>query len=99
MKKEDILRKLASRKFWVALAGFIGSLLVAFNIGENDIAQVTAVITAFGSLMVYILSESAVDAASASANQTLNQTHTEKTTTTQTVLSKDLNAEKTENKQ
>lgn len=97
MSKEDILRKLASRKFWVALAGFIGSLLVAFNIGENDIAQVTAIITAFGSLIVYILSESAVDAASASANQviteTVLETKTEKNTSTHTALSKDLNAE------
>lgn len=98
MKKEDIIKKLSSRKFWVTLAGFIGSLLVAFNVGENDIAQITAIITAFGSLMVYVLSESAIDAASASANQTLTQTHTEKTTATQTVLSKDLNAEKQETK-
>jgi phosphate/sulfate permease len=61
--KENIARKLTSRKFWVALTSFIGSLLVAFNVGENDIAQVTAILTAFGSLMIYILSESAVDAA------------------------------------
>lgn len=93
MSKEGIIRKFASRKFWAALAGFVGSLLVAFNVGENDIAQVTAIIMAFGSLMVYILSESAVDAASASANQTLTETRTEKNTATQTVLSKDLNEE------
>ena len=93
MKKEDIIKKLASRKFWVTLAGFIGSLLVAFNVGDNDIAQITAIITAFGSLMVYVLSESAVDAAAASANQTVTETRTEKNTSTHTALSKDLNAE------
>ena len=32
MNKEDIIRKLTSRKFWVALIGFITALLVAFNV-------------------------------------------------------------------
>ncbi len=59
----NIIRKLASRKFWAVAAGFIGSLLVAFNVGDNDIAQVTAVITAFGSVAVYILAEASVDKA------------------------------------
>ncbi|NLY80369.1 MAG: hypothetical protein GX072_10925 [Lysinibacillus sp.] len=54
-------RKLSSRKFWALLAGFISSLLLAFNLGENEIAQVTAVITAFGSIAVYILAEASVD--------------------------------------
>lgn len=101
MSKEDIIRKLASRKFWVTLAGFIGSLLVAFNVGDNDIAQITAIITAFGSLIVYVLSESAVDAAAASANQVITETaletKTEKNTSTHTALSKDLNAEANKN--
>lgn len=60
----EIKRKLASRKFWALSAGFIGSLLVAFNVGDNDIAQVTAVITAFGSVAVYILAEASIDKAS-----------------------------------
>ena len=59
----DWKRKLASRKFWALAAGFIGSLLVAFNVGDNDIAQVTAVITAFGSIAVYILAEASIDKA------------------------------------
>ncbi|WP_060210489.1 hypothetical protein [Sporosarcina koreensis] len=61
--KTDWTRKLASRKFWALLAGFVGSLLVAFNVGENEIAQVTAVLTAFGSVAVYILTEGAIDKA------------------------------------
>lgn len=60
----DWKRKLGSRKFWALLAGFVGSLLLAFNLGENDIAQVTAVITAFGSVAVYIFSEASIDKAS-----------------------------------
>lgn len=61
--KGSIYQKFASRKFWALLAGFIGSLLLAFNVGENDIAQVTAVLTAFGSVAVYILAEASVDKA------------------------------------
>lgn len=59
--KKDILRKLSSRKFWALLAGFIGSLLIAFNVGENEIAQVAAIITSFGSVAVYILAEASID--------------------------------------
>ena len=63
MSKKDILRKLSSRKFWGLCAGFIGSMLVVFNVGDNDIAQITATITAFGSVAVYILAEASVDKA------------------------------------
>ncbi|HHY72304.1 MAG TPA: hypothetical protein GX497_03585 [Bacillus bacterium] len=65
--KIDIKRKLASRKFWALIAGFVGSILVALNVTENNIAQVTAVITAFGSVAVYILAEASVDKASINA--------------------------------
>lgn len=63
--KGKLFSKLASRKFWALLAGFVGSLLMAFNFAENDIAQVTAVLTAFGSVAVYILAEASVDKAAA----------------------------------
>lgn len=63
MNKAKLVRKLSSRKFWALLAGFIGSMLIVFNVGDNDIAQVTAVITAFGSVAVYILAEAGVDKA------------------------------------
>ena len=61
MDKKTLLAKLASRKFWALLAGFIGSLLIVFNVGENEIAQITAIITAFGSIAVYILAEASID--------------------------------------
>lgn len=63
MKKVNWMRKLSSRKFWALIAGFLGSLLVAFNVGENQIAQVTSIITAFGSVAVYIFAEASVDKA------------------------------------
>lgn len=91
MKKIDWIQKLSSRRFWLCVIGFVSALLVAFHVGQNDIAQVSAIISAFGTLVIYILSESAVDKASASASQTVTTTTTEKHTST--VMSKDLNQE------
>lgn len=55
-------QKLTSRKLWVALVGFITALLVAFKLEEAVIAQVAAVIMAFGTLISYILAEGWIDA-------------------------------------
>ena len=63
--KIDWKAKLASRKFWALVAGLVSSLLVAFNVSEGSVAQVTAIITAFGSVAVYIFAESSVDKAAA----------------------------------
>ena len=88
MKKIDWIAKLSSRKFWVCVIGFITALLVAFNVGENTISQIAAIISAFGTLIIYILSEGGVDKAAAGASQTMTTT-TQKNTST--VMSKDLN--------
>ena len=63
MNKEDILRKITSRKFWVAVVSFVSALLVAFKVPEASISQVTAIIMAFGSLFAYIFAEGLVDSA------------------------------------
>lgn len=63
MTKEDLIRKLTSRKFWAAVVAFVSALLVAFNVSEASITQVTAIIMAFGSLLAYIFTEGWVDAA------------------------------------
>ena len=57
----DLMRKLTSRKFLVALTSFISALLTAFNVPENEIAQVVAIIAAFTSMIAYIVSEAYVD--------------------------------------
>jgi drug/metabolite transporter (DMT)-like permease len=68
MTKQRLLEKISSRKFWALVAGFVGSLLLAFNLGENEIAQITAVITAFGSVAVYTFAEASVDKARANSD-------------------------------
>lgn len=55
-------QKLSSRKFWAAVVGFVSAILIAFNFSELTVQQVTAVITAGGVLVAYILGESYVDA-------------------------------------
>lgn len=55
-------RKLTSRKFWLAVIGFVTPLLTAFNVAESDITQITAIIMAGGTLIAYILAEGFTDA-------------------------------------
>lgn len=58
-------QKLSSRKFWMALIGFITPVLVAFNIDNLTIEQVTTIIAGASVLIAYILGEGMVDAARA----------------------------------
>lgn len=59
----DWKKKLTSRKFWMALVGFITSILIAFNVDEGSIAQITSIIMSGATLITYILAEGFVDAA------------------------------------
>lgn len=63
MTKEDWVRKLTSRKFWVALIGFVTSLLIAFGVPDLTIQQVTGIIMGGATLIAYIIGEGIVDAA------------------------------------
>lgn len=57
----DWKQKLSSRKFWVAVIGFVTALLYAFNIAEADIEKVASIITAGSTLVIYILVEGSID--------------------------------------
>lgn len=61
MYKINWKQKLSSRKFWAAVVGFVTALLVAFRADNSTIEQVTAVVTAGGVLIAYIIGESVVD--------------------------------------
>ena len=65
MTKEDIIRKLTSRRFWTAVCAFVALLVVAFGHSENEAAQVTAIIMAGATVLSYILGEGMVDVARA----------------------------------
>jgi len=56
-------QKLSSRKFWSAIVGFVTSVMIALNYEKMTIEQVTAIISASGVLIAYIIGEGMVDAA------------------------------------
>lgn len=63
MSKEDIIRKLTSRKFWTAVVSFVTLVIVAVGHTEEEAAQVAAIIMAGASVLAYILGEGLIDAA------------------------------------
>lgn len=63
--KIDWKRKLTSRKLWVAVAGFVSGLILAFGGEENTAQMVTGVIMQGASVLGYLLAEGLTDAAHA----------------------------------
>ena len=60
--KIDWIRKLTSRKFWLAVASFVSMLVIAFGGSENAATQTTALIMAGATVIGYILGEGLCDA-------------------------------------
>ena len=63
MNKIDWKRKLTSRKLWVAIAGFVSGLIVAFGGTESTAAMVSGVILQGASVIGYLMAEGLADAA------------------------------------
>ncbi|WP_419884819.1 hypothetical protein [Paenibacillus sp. B-A-8] len=63
MSKNDIMRKLSSRKLWALLAALATSVLTASGAGDNTVLHVTGVIGAVGACVAYMLAEGISDAA------------------------------------
>lgn len=61
--KIDWKRKLSSRKFWAAVGGMAAAVLAFVGASEQVATQVTAIISAAGVLIAYILAEGFTDAA------------------------------------
>lgn len=59
----DWKKKLTSRKLWVAIADFVGMLIVAFKGPEELAIQVTALIMAGAGVLGYLIAEGLADAA------------------------------------
>lgn len=61
MTKNDWIRKLTSRKFWLAVAGFV-SMLVIYCTGDNSKAEsISALIMAGASVVGYLIGEGLAD--------------------------------------
>lgn len=60
--KIDWKAKLTSRKFWLAVVGFVTPIILAFGASQEIATEVTAIIMAGASLVAYIVGEGLVDA-------------------------------------
>lgn len=63
----DLLKKLTSRKFLLAVVGMISGFALAFGVKGSEIEQIVGVVggivTAAGSIAAYINGEAKIDAA------------------------------------
>lgn len=57
----DWKRKLTSRKLWVAIAGFVSGLIVAFGGSESEAEMVSGCILQGASVIGYLLAEGLAD--------------------------------------
>ena len=65
MTKQDWIRKLCSRKFWMALAGFVAGLVAFIHSPSGSTEAITSLIMSFGAVVAYIVGEGLADAAGA----------------------------------
>ena len=57
-----MMKKLASRKLWLALIGFVSAILVVFGVDDITVEQICTLLGALGTLCAYIFAEGFVDA-------------------------------------
>ena len=65
MDKEQIIRKLTSRKLWMAVALFVSGLITALGGQENTAQTISGCIMQAGAVISYIFAEGWADAANA----------------------------------
>lgn len=61
MNKDDIIRKLTSRKFWLAVASFVTMLMIYFGEDKTKAEEVAAIIMAGATVIGYLLAEGLAD--------------------------------------
>lgn len=74
--KIDWKRKLTSRKLWVAVAGMVTGVVLAFKGSAETAETVSGVIMSMASVIAYIIGEGLSDAANAKTTKT-DETKTE----------------------
>lgn len=63
MNVQEIIRKITSRKLWLAIAGVSTGIAMVLGANASDIQSVAGAITALVSAVTYIITEGKVDAA------------------------------------
>lgn len=82
-------RKLTSRKFWLALIGFVTAILIYLNVDASAIERVTALIMAGGTFIAYIIGEGIADSANAGTNTDTSEEYLEKDTGDEEVITEE----------
>lgn len=59
--KDNLVRKLTSRKMWLSVASFVSMLIIYFGGAESEAAQVSALIMAGATVISYVLAEGMAD--------------------------------------
>ena len=62
-------RKLTSRKLWLAIADFVGMLIIAFGFADEVATQVTSIIMAGAGVLGYLIAEGLADGANATTDE------------------------------
>jgi len=60
--KIDWIRKLTSRKFWVAVVGLVTSTMLVFGMAESEVSQIAGIIMQAATILGYIIGEGLTDA-------------------------------------
>lgn len=63
MSKKDFVRKLTSRKLWLAVALFVSGLLAFFGENAEKVEKISGLIMQGAAVLAYIVGEGLVDAA------------------------------------
>ena len=58
----NIIRKLTSRKLWLAIAGVTTGIAMILGVNGSDITSVAGAVTALASVITYIITEGKIDA-------------------------------------
>lgn len=61
----DWVKKLTSRKFWIAVVGLVSGLLMAFKVDAETVETISGVIMSAASVIAYMIGEGLADAAGA----------------------------------
>lgn len=62
MTKQDIIRKLTSRKLWLSIANFTTMVLIYHGVAQSNAERVAAIIMAGASVLGYVFAEGLTDA-------------------------------------
>jgi drug/metabolite transporter (DMT)-like permease len=62
-----VKQKLTSRKFWMAIAGFVSGLLMIFGYSDGAVETISGAVVALGSSVGYMIAEAKADSANVKA--------------------------------